>query len=190
MARQLFDTGIFSVIDEASSLGVGWELNLYTAETTGRIVTYTTPSGSVQNANPVVAQADGRFPQIWIEAGQSIKWVLTDADGVVKVTVDDYALVAAPPTISPDLYDFLAGNAPLPIAFGGTSAATAVNAAAALAVLPLTGGTVTGQIIQSGHGAYLYNADSGQAHGLVALTADDASDPTSAAGQQWLQYSA
>jgi hypothetical protein len=190
MARQLFDTGIFSVIDEASSLGVGWLLNFYTAETTVRITTYTTPSGSVQNTNPVVAQADGRFPQIWIDTGQSIKWILTDADGTVKVTVDDYTLVASPPTISAALYDFLAGNAPLPVANGGTASTSAVNALSALGAMGLAGGTFTGQILQSGHGAYIYNGDAGQASGLAALTADDASDPTTLAGQWWLKYPA
>lgn len=190
MARQLFDTGIFSVIDEASAIGVGWLLSFYTAETTTRIITYTTPSGIVQNANPVVAQADGRFSQIWIETGQSIKYILTDADGVVKVTVDDYELVATPPTISAALYAFLADPVanPLPVANGGTASTTAVNAAAALEVLPLAGGTVTGEIIRSGHGAVLFNADSGQAHGLVALTVDSDPDPTTLAGQMWLKH--
>lgn len=191
MARQLFDIGVFSVINEASAIGVGWLVNFYTAETTTRITTYTTPSGSVANSNPVVAEADGRFPQIWIDTGQSIKWVLTDDLGVVKTTVDDYALAPSPPSISALLYDFLSDPAanPLPVAYGGTGSTSAVNAAAALSVLPLGGGTLTGQLIQSGAGAYLYNADSGQASGLVAITVDSDPDPTTLAGQWWLQYS-
>ena len=188
MARQLFDTGIFSVINEASGLGIGWLLNFYTAETTTRIATYTTPSGSVENANPVVAQADGRFPQIWINTGQSIKWVLTDADGTVKVTVDDYALAAAPPTIDAGLYTFLSGADPLPIENGGTETTSSVNALAALGAMGLVGGTFTGQILQSGHGAYLYNSASGQVHGGVFVTIDSASDPTSSAGEWWAKH--
>lgn len=188
MARQLFDIGIFSVIDDASAIGVGWLLNFYTAETTTRIVTYTTPSGSVQNTNPVVADADGRFPQIWIDTGQSIKWVLSSDLGVVTTTVDDYALADSPLTISAALYDFLAGNAPLPIANGGTASTSAVNAASALGVLPLTGGILTGELLRASHGAYLYNNDTGQAAGRVVLTASAASDPTTVAGEQWLKY--
>ena len=53
MARILFDTGIFSVIDEASAIGIGWQLSFYTASTTTRIATYTTPAGSTQNSNSV-----------------------------------------------------------------------------------------------------------------------------------------
>lgn len=188
MARILFDQRQFSVIDASSAIEVGALLNFYTASTLSRIITYTTAAGSVQNSNPVEADANGTWPEIWIDTGQSIKWVRTDTLGANPVTVDNYTILAAPPTISADLYDFLAGNAPLPVANGGTAATSAVNAAASLAVLPLTGGTLTGQLIQSGKGAYLYNADAGQAHGLVAITVDSDPDPTTVAGQWWLNY--
>lgn len=188
MARRLFDTGIFSVIDEASAIGVGWLLNFYTADTSTRITTYNAPSGGSANTNPVEADADGRFPEIWIEEGQTIKWVLTDELGVVKVSVDDYELPVAPPSIDPDLNDFLAGTAPLDIPNGGTGAADAVNALANLGALPAAGGTVSGSITRSGNGVVMYWKAAGQTAGAWFLTVDSDPDPTSAPGEIWAQY--
>lgn len=188
MARILFDTGIFSVIDVDSSIGVGWLLNFYTADTTTRITTYNAPSGGSANTNPVEADADGRFGDIWTDDGQSIKWVLTDADGAVKSSLDDYAISASPPSIDPDLDSFLEGNAALPIANGGTGQTSAVNALAALLGLPLAGGTVTGNITRSTKGVHMYWNASGQVSGRWFVTVDSDPDPTSLAGDVWAKY--
>ncbi len=189
MARQLFDIGIFSVIDEASAIGVGWQLYFYTANTLTPIDTFTEPSGGVENSNPVVADADGRFPAIWIDDGQTIKWILTDADGAVKMSLDDYSIPSSPPEFDPALFDFLAGDDPLPIANGGTNSTSAVNALAALGALGLVGGIVTGAIIRGSAGAHLYNASAGQTTGGVFVTIDSDPDPTTTAGQWWATYS-
>lgn len=188
MARTLFDTGIFSVIDEASAIGVGWQLSFYTANTSSRIVTYTTPAGSTQNTNPVLSDAEGRFPAIWIDAGQSIKWVLADADGAVLTSLDNYFIPDTPPTFDPALNDFLAGDEALPIANGGTGETSAVNAIAALGGLPAAGGTVTGNITRSTKGVHLYWNAAGQVQGAVFVTVDSDPDPTSLAGQVWMKY--
>ena len=188
MTRILFDTGIFSVIDEASAIGVGWQLNFYTANTTTRIITYTTAGGSTENTNPVLSDAEGRFPEIWIDDDQSIKWTLADADGAIITTVDDYLIPASPPSFYPALDDFLAGDDPLPIANGGTASTSAVNALAALGALPAAGGTVTDDITRSTKGVYLYNSAAGQVNGAVYVTVDSDPDPTSAAGEWWAKY--
>lgn len=188
MARILFDTGIFSVIDEASAIGVGWQLSFYTSDTTTRIDTYTTPDGSVKNTNPVESDADGRFPAIWIADGQTIKWVLADADGAVLVSRDDYDIPTSPPAFDAALDDFLAGNAPLPIANGGTASTSAVNAIAALGGLPAAGGTVTDDITRSAKGVYVYWSAAGQVNGAIYVTVDSDPDPTSAAGEIWMKY--
>lgn len=190
MTRILFDTGIFSVIDEASAIGVGWGLNLYTADTSTRIVSYTTADGIVENTNPVIFQADGRLPQTWINRGQDIKWQLQDADGApVGQTFNDYSIPLEPPSFDPALDDFLAGNSPLPKEYGGTDADSAINALAELGAMGLVGGTFTGQIKQTSAGAYLYNSAAGQVQGGVFVTIDSDPDPTSLAGQWWAKYS-
>lgn len=189
MTRILFDTGLFSVIDEASAIGIGWELSFYTANTTTRIITYTTAGGSTENTNPVLSDGDGRFPEIWIVDGQTIKWVLADADGAILTTVDDYEIATLPPTIDPALDDFLAGDEPLPIASGGTGETSAANAIGALGGLSTAGGTVTDDIIRSTKGVYLYNGAAGQTAGGVFVTIDSDPDPTSAAGEWWAKYS-
>lgn len=190
MARKLFDIGIFSVIDDASAIGIGWLLNFYTANTTARIDTYTTPDGSVQNTNPVVADAGGRFPAIWIDEGQSIKWVLTDEDGVVvpNGNQDDYEIPVAPPSIDPDLDSFLSGDIPLPIGSGGTGQTSAPNAIAALGGLPAAGGTVSGNITRNAKGVHLYWETAAMSGGNIFLTVDSDPDPTSAPGQIWMKY--
>jgi len=188
MARILFDTGIFSVINEASAIGVGWQLNFYTADTTTRIDTYTTVAGGTLNTNPVLSDAEGRFPAIWIAAGQTIKWVLADEDGAVIMSLDDYEIPSAPPTFDPALDDFLAGDVPLPIASGGTASTSAVNAIAALGGLPTAGGTMTDDITRSTKGVYVYWNASGQVNGAIYVTASADPDPTTVAGEIWLKY--
>jgi hypothetical protein len=188
VARFLFDERQFSVSDGSGGVEPGALLNFYTATTTSRITTYTTASGSVQNTNPVVADANGTWPEIWIDTGQSIKWVRTDSLGANPISVDNYTLAASPPSIAAALYNFLAGTDPLPVANGGTASASGVNALVALGAMGLVGGTFTGETIQSGKGANLYNGTSGQAHGGVFVTVDSDPDPTSLAGQWWAKY--
>lgn len=90
---ELFDIGIFSVNDTDGSVGAGWKLNFYQTGTSTRQDTYPTEAdadaGTNANANPVVATAAGRFPEIWLKTtGNAYKSVLTDANDVVKVTRD------------------------------------------------------------------------------------------------------
>jgi len=189
---QLFDTGIFSIIGLDSSIGSGWTLGFYLANSTTETDTYPTDAdaGALTNANanPVVAASDGRFGQIWLPAGD-YKYVLKDASAVTKVTVDDFNVPAAAPTITATLDDFLAGTDPLPIANGGTASATAANAIAALGGLPLVGGTVTGNITRSTKGSHLYFETAAMATAKVYLTASAAADPRAGvAGEIWLKY--
>ena len=189
MTRPLFDTGIFSVIDDASAIGVGWQLSFYTAGTATRINTFTTTAGSDENTNPVLSDAEGRFPAIWIDDGQTIKWVLADDVGVVIMSLDDYDIPATPPSFDPDLNDFLAGNEPLPITSGGTGESDAGNAIAALGGLPAAGGTVTDDITRSTKGVYHYWSASGMTEGIWYLTASGDPDPRGGAhGAVWLKY--
>lgn len=178
------------MLTSGGALGAGWKLNFYTGGTSTAITTYNARTSGSANANPVVADASGRFDEIWIEDAQTIKYVLTDENGTTKVTVDDYLISDEPPTIDTDLEDFLAGDAALPIANGGTASTSAANALTALGALPAAGGTVSGNIIRSSAGGHLYHTTAAMTSGRVFLTEDSESDPTSVAGDIWLKYTA
>ena len=66
------------------------KINIYLAGTTTRTSTYTTNTGSVANANPIILDSGGRVPtQIWLPAGASYKFVVTDDnDNPVGYTQD------------------------------------------------------------------------------------------------------
>lgn len=87
----LYDQGVYSIIDTDSSLGVGWKLWFYTTGTTTPRNTYPTEADALAltnaNSNPVVADATGRFPPIWL-IDPDYKVILTDENDVVKVTRD------------------------------------------------------------------------------------------------------
>jgi len=91
---QLFENGIFSVNDANGSVGVGWELNFYVAGTTTRLDTYPTLSDAEAqtnpNPNPVLSDANGRFPPVWLVGG-GYKVVLRDDTGVIKVSREEFA---------------------------------------------------------------------------------------------------
>lgn len=53
--------------------------------------------------------------------------------------------------------------------------------------LPLTGGTMSGNIIRSGAGPHLYHVDSALTSGRVFITTAGAADPTSADGDIWIE---
>lgn len=187
MARQLFDLGLFNVLSAAGALGAGWKLHFYTGGTSTPITTYNARTAGSANANPVVADANGRFDEIWVEESQTIKWVLTDENDVTKVTVDDFLLSAAAPTVAAGLLTFLAGSAALPIANGGTGATSAASAIAALGGLALAGGTMTGNIIRSSKGIHPYYDNASMTGGRIYVQAAGA-DPTSNPGDWVFEY--
>ena len=56
---------------------VGGKLYTYQAGSSTLQATYTTSSGSIANANPIILNADGRPPnEIWMTSGQAYKFVL------------------------------------------------------------------------------------------------------------------
>lgn len=186
----LFDTGLFSVIGLDSEIEVGSKLYWFQANTTTPTDTYTTPALNVANTNPVLAQADGRFPEIWLAPGD-YKYVLTAPGGSPADpihTVDDFNVSDTPPSFDPALDDFFSGNEPLPIAKGGTGSTSAVNALDALGALATTGGTVTGNIVRSGQGVHHFWITAALNSGGWALTTVSDPDPTTQPGQVWARY--
>jgi len=74
----------------------------YQAGSSTPLVTYTTNSGSIANANPIVLDAAGRVPQeIWLLTGYSYKFVLQNASAVLIQTLDNiYPILQNAPTTS------------------------------------------------------------------------------------------
>lgn len=66
-------------------------------------------------------------------------------------------------------------------------AAALRNQAGIVDALPLTGGTMTGDILRNGAGAHLYMADAGFSSVRVFLTENGAADPRTQVGDIWLE---
>lgn len=186
----LFDNGLFSIIGLDSEIEVGSRIYWRVAGTDTPVDSYSNPGLSVANTNPVLAEADGRFPEMWLAPGD-YKFILTPPNGTPADpirTVDDYSVPDTPPSFDPALEDFLAGTEPLPIASGGTGETSAVNALASLGGLPLAGGTVTGNIVRSGKGVVHFWETAAMNNGNWFLTPVADPDPTTLAGQVWARY--
>lgn len=75
----------------------GGLLYSYVAGTTTPLATYTSSTGLVANANPIVLDAAGRTPnQIWLTSGSSYKFVLKTSAGVTIGTYDN--IIGVPDT--------------------------------------------------------------------------------------------
>tara|TARA_R110002110_G_scaffold82712_2_gene215076 strand:- start:5298 stop:6488 length:1191 start_codon:yes stop_codon:yes gene_type:complete len=85
---QLFIEPKARAFTNTGAVGEGFKYYFYTTGTTTPITTYSDSALSVANANPVVADANGRFGEIWISSLSTTKVVLTDADDVTIETVD------------------------------------------------------------------------------------------------------
>lgn len=167
----LFDNRMFSVINLDSSIEAGALLWWFSSGTETPVDTYSDVDLTIENMNPVVADANGRFPTIWLAPG-SYKYILTDADSTPAdpiITQDPFIASSLPPDIDPGLAAFLSGDAPLPLVNGGTGdttilpisnggtgsqtapdALTALGAQAAMAAATgpeIIAGTVTGKYI-------------------------------------------
>lgn len=94
----------------------GGLLNTYAAGTTTPTATYTTSAGTVQNSNPIVLGVDGRAPnEIWLIAGTSYKFILTDS---LSNTIGTYDNLTG-------INDFTVGLLGWAVAGGGADAITA-----------------------------------------------------------------
>jgi hypothetical protein len=72
----------------------GGLLYTYLAGTTTPVTTYTSPSGAVNNTNPIVLDAAGRTPnEIWVNGGVFYKFVLKSSTFVTIGTYDNIPAV-------------------------------------------------------------------------------------------------
>jgi hypothetical protein len=80
---------------------VGGLLYVYTAGTTTPATTYTDPSGTTNNTNPIVLNAGGRTPyQIWVNGGVLYKFILKDSAGVLIGVYDNIPAIDDPATFN------------------------------------------------------------------------------------------
>ena len=85
---QIFVEPLARVFTNTGATGIGYKYYFYTTGTTTPINSYTTSALVTPNAWPVVSDANGRFPIIWLSNLGTTKVVLTDANDVVIETVD------------------------------------------------------------------------------------------------------
>jgi hypothetical protein len=83
----------------------GGRLYSYQAGSSTPLATYTTVSGTIANANPIILGTDGRAPsEIWLTFGYNYKFILQDSSGGTIATYDDiYGILGTIPAASSTL---------------------------------------------------------------------------------------
>jgi hypothetical protein len=80
----------------------GGRLYSYQAGSSTPLATYTTVSGTIANANPIILGTDGRTPnEVWLTYGYNYKFILQDAVGGTIATYDDiYGILGTIPAVA------------------------------------------------------------------------------------------
>lgn len=81
----------------------GAKISFYRAGTSSRMTVYQDYAGLTPHTNPVVADASGTFPAIYVQNTTFLKYILTDANDVTIATVDRF-LIAAGSSANGNLY--------------------------------------------------------------------------------------
>jgi hypothetical protein len=81
----------------------GGYIYTYQAGSSTPLATYTTAAGTIANTNPIQLGTSGRPPQeIWLTAGFSYKFILTDSSAVQIATFDDlYGILGTSASVTP-----------------------------------------------------------------------------------------
>jgi len=80
----------------------GGRLYSYQAGSSTPLATYTTVSGTIANANPIILGTDGRTPnEVWLTYGYNYKFILQDSVGGTIATYDDiYGILGTIPAVA------------------------------------------------------------------------------------------
>jgi hypothetical protein len=80
----------------------GGKLYSYQAGSSTPLATYTTVSGTIANANPIILGTDGRAAnEIWLTYGYNYKFILQDANNATIATYDDiYGILGTIPAVA------------------------------------------------------------------------------------------
>lgn len=104
-----FSLPLAQVLTSSGRLGAGYRLHFYSTGTSSALDTYSNAALSVANSNPVVADASGTFPDIFL-GNQPYKVVLATDAGVTVWSADPVSTAVGELGI------------PIPVASGGTGA--------------------------------------------------------------------
>lgn len=154
MAVNLSPIGNAQVEDSSGNPAYLWKWYTYVAGSSTPATTYTTSTGSIAQANPIVLNALGLAASpIWLTAGVSYKLVLTNAADVPQATFDNVSGINDT-TTSAD--QWLSGPAPTYISatsFSLVGDQTSTFSVGRRVKTTNTGGTVYGTITASTFGA-------------------------------------
>lgn len=113
---QRFYVPFTQLFTNLGAIGAGWKLYTYETLTTTPKPTYSDTGLSIQNPNPVVADADGRISEnMWVSDPSLYKLVLTDENDVVIQTTDPVQSISGSSIINLN---------PLPAAYWGITDGT------------------------------------------------------------------
>jgi hypothetical protein len=86
------------LFDNSGNVLTGGKIYTYAAGTTTNAATYTNPTGSTFNSNPIIADASGRLSnEIWLLVSGAYKFVLKDTNDVLIATYDNIPTLPQPP---------------------------------------------------------------------------------------------
>lgn len=87
MAQRFYEP-IARIFTNAGDVGVGYKYYFYQTGTTTPVTTYQNAGLTVANTNPVISDANGRFPEIWYSDLSQLKLVVKDSLNNTLETVD------------------------------------------------------------------------------------------------------
>lgn len=85
---QRFIEPIARIFTNAGAVGVGYKYYFYLTGTTTPVTTYQNAGLTVANTNPVLSDANGRFPEIWYSDLSQLKLIVKDSSDNTIETVD------------------------------------------------------------------------------------------------------
>ena len=87
MAQRFYEP-IARIFTNAGAVGVGYKYYFYATGTTTPVTTYQNAGLTVANTNPVLSDANGRFPEIWYSDLSQLKLIVKDSLDNTLETVD------------------------------------------------------------------------------------------------------
>lgn len=94
MAQRFYEP-IARIFTNAGVIGVGYKYYFYATGTTTPVTTYQNAGLTIANTNPVLSDANGRFPEIWYSDLSQLKLIVKDSSDNTIETVDPVGATAS-----------------------------------------------------------------------------------------------